>query len=154
MSDQKEEINLKGFSTSHRQSATKFLEEVIELTKQGYVLHPKPVSVRQIPTFMTCPRATMVTQQRANEILGITVEAEVAPEGSTAELTPVAPVAVAAVVDKVQVTEDSPLVKIKLLNSKADLLTFAEGVQIEVPEVNIKKGPKSIKQYLINKLSE
>jgi hypothetical protein len=133
----KQEIDVKGMSSSHRLSATKFLEEVVELASKGYVLHPKPVSVRQLPTFMGQPRVTMVTPERAAEILNL-VKPVVSVEPATAK-------------DPVEPTE---LAKLKLLNSKGDLLSFAEVVGIAVPEANMKKGPKSIKQYLINKLSE
>jgi hypothetical protein len=148
MSDQelKQEIDVKGMSSSHRLSATKFLQEVVDLASKGYVLHPKPVSVRQLPSFMGAPRVTMVTQERADEILG-----KPAPTEPTVE--PKASVTISDV-DPVVPTEGSTLAKLKLLHSKADLVTFANDVGIEVPEANMKKGPKSVKQYLINKLSE
>jgi hypothetical protein len=130
MSEQ--EINLKGLSTSHRLAATKFLEEVVELAAKGYVLHPKPVSVRQLPSFMTQPRATMVTKERANEILGIAAKEAVAEKEAT----------------------NLPLVKLKTLNRKDELLSFSKQEDLSVPDETIKKGVKSIKQHLINQLSE
>lgn len=126
------EVYLKGFQSGHRLSATNFLTEFAEYITKGYVLHPKPTTVRQLPTFVGSPRCTMVTQEHANEILGLAAKEE-----------------------KIEKEAANPnLVKVKTLSKKDELLVFAKEVELEVPEDNIKKGAKSIKQFLINTLSE
>ena len=127
-----QEINLKGFQSGHRLSATNFLTEFAACVLKGYVLHPKPTTVRQLPTFVGSPRCTMVTKERANEILGVAAkEAKVEKEAANPKL-----------------------VKAKSLNKKDELLDFAKELDLTITEDAIKKGPKSIKQAILNSLSE
>jgi len=140
-----QEIPLRGMSASHRLSATKFLEQVLELGAKGYVLHPKPATLRQVPSFIGAPRATMVTEAYAKEIMEGAVKEAVVP--AKAEVVEV------VATDKVE-KELTSLEKIELFTKKGELLELAKQLEIEVPEDNVKKGPKSIKQFLINTLSE
>ena len=160
MSELKKEIHLKGFQSGHRLAATKFLTEFAGYVKQGYVLHPKPATSRQIPSFMGSARCTMVTEAYAAEILkGMERQVEVMPVKSEDIAKPEVVVEPEAVTPEPEVViaddePESPLTKLNTLTKKAEMLAFAKEVGIEVPVENVDKGTKSIKQFLINTLSE
>ena len=123
MSEKQKEIVLKGYSQTHWASATKFLNDFAELVKQGYVLHPKPASVRHHATFIGFPMCVMVTQEYADEIMGNV-----------------------GVVEK----DLTPLKRVEQASKKDELLALASELSIEVPED--KKVPKAIKQFLIDSI--
>ena len=48
MSKEKQ-IEIRGWASSHPRAADDFLKRVVEAVQDGYVMHPKPTTIRQRP---------------------------------------------------------------------------------------------------------
>lgn len=146
-------INLKGKSSTHRKTAEWFLEDIIFLSQNGYVLHPTPHR-RFSPNFRGgYPVACMVKKEALAGILKAAPVVVATPE-PVVEAPAVTPeVAVEAVVEATPdaVVEDSPLkAEIEALSAKQDMLDWAKKNNIVVPKD--KKAPMAIKAFLLKNI--
>ncbi len=158
------QIILTGKSVNHRKTPETFLNDVIELAVQGYVLHPKPATLRQLPRFMGRPSCTMVTKEYAKEIMEaadkevVEPKVEVAPEPVVQPEVVQEPKVETQVEDKVQpevdTNDEQPSIadEVKAIEAKADLLAFAKDKGLTVPQD--KKVPKAIQKWLIQELTK
>lgn len=133
-------IEIRGWASSHPRAAEQFLNEVIAAAKDGYVLHPKPTTIRQRANLVGFPTVVMVTEEYASEILSSTEPVVIIEEK---------PVEVSSnIVGESTKEEDksSSTEELEALNSKDELFEFASKYNLEVPED--KKVPKAIKKWL------
>lgn len=151
MSKEKQ-IEIRGWASSHPRAADDFLKRVVEAVQDGYVMHPKPTTIRQRPNLVGFPSVTMVTKEYAKEIMdGIADTAVEAPKE-----------AVEAVVEEtntnVAVAEESSSdanvealkAKIDALSGKDQMFAFAKEHGLEIPQD--KKVPKAIQKWLLEQL--
>lgn len=146
-------IEISGGHYQHRGAINDFLKRFETLVRDGYTLHPKP-AMRQLPTLAGRPSCTMVTLERAAEILAdypkddVVVEKKeevVIDEQLVADIDD-------AVVEKVedkQIDEDM-LSIIERSTTKDQLLHAANLMGVTVPQD--KKQPAAIKKYLLESL--
>jgi hypothetical protein len=154
------QIILTGKSVNHRKTPETFLNDVIELAVQGYVLHPKPTSLRQLPRFMGRPSCTMVTKEYAKEIMEaadkevVETKVEVTPEPEVQHEVKPEVVQEPKVETGIETDNEQPSIadEVKAIESKADLLAFAKDKGLTVPQD--KKVPKAIQKWLIQELTK
>lgn len=151
MSKEKQ-IEIRGWASTHPRAADDFMKRVVEAAHDGYVLHPKPSTIRQRPNLVGFPSVTMVTKEYAKEIMdGVADTAVEAPKQ-----------AVEAVVEEVNtnvaVEEKSSSganvealkAQIESLTGKDQMYSFAKEHGLEVPQD--KKVPKAIQKWLLEQL--
>ncbi len=171
MTDRKDVIFVRGKSPRYNKSAAEFIERVVELAKDGYVPHPRPIR-SQMPTFIGFPRCTMVTKEHAAEILA----AEKANQEQAKEIeTKIEETAVAAkeaekaaevsddnkpdefgLTPEVEAQAEATKIKAALdrlesLDKRDDLLELAKELNIEIPKLTVM--PKSIKKVIKDSLT-
>jgi hypothetical protein len=170
------QVILTGKSVNHRKTPETFLNEVIALAVQGYVLHPKPTSLRQLPRFMGRPSCTMVTKEYAKEIMEAAdkevvetkpvqepkvevtpepeVQPEVKPEVVQEPKVEVPPEVEDKVETGIETDNEQPSIadEVRGIKSKEDLLAYAKEKGLTVPEN--KKVPTAIQKWLIQELTK
>lgn len=156
------QVILTGKSVNHRKTPETFLNDVIELAAQGYVLHPKPATLRQLPRFMGRPSCTMVTKEYAKEIMEtivetkveVTPEPEVKPEVVQEPKVEAQPEVEDKVETGVETDNEQPSIadEVRGIKSKEDLLSYAKEKGLTVPEN--KKVPTAIQKWLIQELTK
>lgn len=167
MSEKQKMIELRGTSTAHRITATNFLNEVIKLAKEGYVLHPKPTSLRKMARFQGRPFAVFVTEEYAKEIMedeiAEVVEEKVVTsqddqtiipqEDANSEEQPSATPESSEDSSEEEVTQEDTLKdEVRAISGKDDLISFAKEKGLEVPD-NV-KHPKAIQKWIIEELTK
>lgn len=122
MTDKQKQVDVRGWAYNHPKSAEMFLEQVIALAKEGYVINPRPVSAAKRPTLIGFPFVSMVTPEYAEELIGKAKIAEIAK------------------------IESDIKAEIENLKGKDEMVAFAEKHNLEIPED--KKVPKAIQKWL------
>lgn len=155
-------IEIAGGHYQHRNSVAEFFKKFEAAIRDGYTLHPAP-TVRQLPILAGRPSCTLVTLERAAEILK---EIEVRNEkniASEAEQS-IADESVDEPVDELQNGDvepqqnevaDEPVVEydeelidaLDKATTKDQLLKIAKTAKVEVPKD--KKQPAAIKKFLL-----
>ncbi len=154
------QVILTGKSVNHRKTPETFLNDVIELAVQGYVLHPKPATLRQLPRFMGRPSCTMVTKGYAKEIMEaadkeiVEPKVEVTHEPEVVQEPKVETQVEEKVQPEVDTNDEQPSIadEVKAIEAKADLLAFAKDKGLTIPQD--KKVPKAIQKWLIQELTK
>lgn len=151
MSKEKQ-IEIRGWASTHPRAADDFMKRVVEAAHDGYVLHPKPATIRQRPNLVGFPSVTMVTKEYAKEIMDGVVDTAVEDPKQAVE------VVVEETNTNVAVEEESSSdanaealkAKIESLSGKDQMFAFAKEHGLEIPQD--KKVPKAIQKWLLEQL--
>lgn len=155
MSKEKQ-IEIRGWASSHPRAADDFLKRVVEAVQDGYVMHPKPTTIRQRPNLVGFPSVTMVTKEYAKEIFlgevdGIADTAVEAPKEAVEVVVEETNTSVAVAEESSSDANVEALkVKIEALSGKDQMFAFAKEHGLEIPQD--KKVPKAIQKWLLEQL--
>lgn len=151
MSKEKQ-IEIRGWASSHPRAADDFLKRVVEAVQDGYVLHPKPTTIRQRPNLVGFPSVTMVTEEYAKEIMDSVADTAVeAPKEAVEAVVEVANTNVAVTEESSSDANVEALkAQIDALSGKDQMFAFAKEHGLEIPQD--KKVPKAIQKWLLEQL--
>lgn len=151
MSKEKQ-IEIRGWASTHPRAADDFMKRVVEAAHDGYVLHPKPSTIRQRPNLVGFPSVTMVTKEYAKEIMdGVADTTVEAPKQAVESVVEEANTNVAVEEESSSDANVEALkAQIEALSGKDQMFAFAKEHGLEIPQD--KKVPKAIQKWLLEQL--